>query len=261
MSKDNYKSFTNKEIRGYARERLLGNLTAPVISTIIFFFAAYLFRLCKEFGIIGGSVSSFIFYIILSLVVSTIWGVFDYGLRYFYLSLVTKKEAKVSNLFAGLKGSTETILAASLTLSLLNLLCLSPFYIYGFFFAPQTVEGLIITLSTYLACSIVYYLVSIVFAPMYFIICDHPGMPFPVVLILNFSMMSVKKWFKFLGLQLSFLPLYILSFISFGIGFLWVVPYVYTSYTYFYEDLCECYIAEKNEEEKASEEEKAEDPA
>lgn len=258
MSKDKYVSLSNKEIRAYARERLLGNLTAPIISTLLFFFAAYIFRLCREIGIIGGSVPSFIFYIILSLVVSTIWGIFDYGLRFFYISLVTKKEAKVSNLFAGFKGSTETILAASLSLTLLNLICLSPFYIYGFFFAPDTIQGLIITLCAYVVCSVLYYLVSIIFAPMYFLICDHPGMPFPVVLILNFSMMSFKKWFKYLGLQLSFLPLYLLCFISFGIGFLWVIPYVYTSYTYFYEDLCEEYIFDKDSE---NTEEKAEEPA
>lgn len=258
MSKDNYKSLSNKEIRAYARERLLGNLTAPVISTLLFFFAAYIFRLCRELGIIGGSVPSFIFYIILSLVISTFWGIFDYGLRFFYISLVTKKETKVSNIFAGFKGSTETILAASLSLTLLNLLCLSPFYIYGFFFAPDTITGLTITLGSYIICSVVYYLVSIIFAPMYFIICDHPGMPFPVVLILNFSMMSFKKWLKYLGLQLSFIPLYLLSFISFGIGFLWVIPYVYTSYTYFYEDLCEEYISEK---ESVDSKEKAEETA
>lgn len=256
MSKDNYTSLTNREIRGYAREKLVGNLTVPVLATLLCTSAASFFQLCREFGIIGVNVSSFIFYIILSLVVSTFWGIFDYGLRYFYLTLVTKKEANLAALFAGFKGSTETILTASLVLSLLNLICLSPFYIYGFFFAPSTFTGLMITLGAYLVCSLVYYLVSIMFAPMYFIICDHPGMPFPVVLILNFSMMSFKKWFKYLRLQLSFIPLCLVSFISFGIGFLWVLPYVYTSYTYFYEDLCEEYCFDK-----AKEDEKKEEPA
>ncbi len=252
MSKANYISLTNKEIRSYSRERLLGNMTVPVFATILIAFAKYLFNFCREFGILGGSIPAVIFYLVLTIVVSTFWGIFKYGLYRFYITLVTKKEARFTCLFDGFRNSTETVLTVSLVLSLVNFICFLPYYLYSFFFAPNTVMGILISIAAFAICTLLYDLVSIVFVPIYFLICDHPGMPFPILIILNFSMMSFKKWFKFLRLQISFIPLLLLSFLSFGIGFLWVLPYVFTSYTYFYEDLCEEYCASKAENKEAS---------
>lgn len=241
MSKDNYISLSNKEIRGYARERLLGNMAVPALATILFAFSKYIFQFCQELGIIGASFPAFIFYTVLSVAVSTAWGIFKYGLHRFYISFVTKKETNIANLFAGFRESTETILAASLVLSIISVICYAPFYIYGFFFAEMNITGICISVGLYLLCGLLNNLISIILFPIYFIICDHPGVSFTTAFIISFTMMSFKKWFKFLRLQISFIPLLILSYMSFGIGFLWVLPYVYTSYTYFYEDLCEDY--------------------
>ena len=42
---------------------------------------------------------------------------------------------------------------------------------------------------------------------------------------------------RYIYLSLSFTGVYVLTFLSFGIGYLWVLPYIYTTYILFYLDL------------------------
>ena len=42
---------------------------------------------------------------------------------------------------------------------------------------------------------------------------------------------------RYIYLSLSFTGVYVLTFLSFGIGYLWALPYIYTTYILFYLDL------------------------
>ncbi|MCR5848862.1 MAG: DUF975 family protein [Lachnospiraceae bacterium] len=244
MSENNYSPRKNREIRGYARERLLGNMFIPCLVTLFFFFMHNTFEIMMQLGVLGKDTFSFVFYIVLFLTVNSLWGIIRYGISRYFLSFITTKKAHPMDVFAGLRHSTEVIISASLFMTVISLVFQLPYLIYSFFFASNTVAGLIVGLIMLTAGNIILFFIECYLSQIYFVICDYPGMRFPMVLLMSLSLMGMKYFLKYIRLKISFIPLYALGFMSLGVGLLWVVPYAYTSYAYFYEDLCERYLQE-----------------
>ena len=69
-----------------------------------------------------------------------------------------------------------------------------------------------------------------------FILNDNPNLQNNEAIELSMAMMDGHKWDLFC-LQLSFIGWAILCMFTFGIGYLWLIPYIYTSYAAFYEDV------------------------
>lgn len=69
-----------------------------------------------------------------------------------------------------------------------------------------------------------------------FILREHPELSYNAAIEKSMAMMEGNKM-KFFLLYLSFIGWAILSVITFGIGYLFLYPYIYTSCVAFYEDL------------------------
>ena len=234
-------SKSNREIRSYAREKLLGNMLIPCMVTILYFSAKSSFNLIAQLGMLGTDVFAFIFYIVLFVVLNSIWGLVKCAITRYYLGFVTKNTKSATSETAVRKPSLNVTLGVSFILSIISLAALSPSLIYSYFFAPDTLTGAAISITLILGAEVVLFLINSYLMPVYYILCDFPDMGVASVITMSLTIMNSKKFFKFIGLQLSFIPMYLLGLISFGIGLVWVIPYVYTSYTYFYEDLCESF--------------------
>ena len=234
-------SKSNREIRGYAREKLLGNMLMPCLVTILYFSAKSSFNLIAQLGILGSDLFAFIFYIVLFVVLNSIWGLIKCSITRFYLGFVTNNKKNAAEQMAVRRPSLNVTLGVSFILAIISLVTLLPSLIYTYFFAPDTLTGTGVSLALLLGAELVLFIVNSYLMPVYFILCDFPDMGVAMVITMSLSIMNSKKFFKFIGLQLSFIPMYLLGFLSLGIGLIWVVPYVYTSYTYFYEDLCESF--------------------
>lgn len=74
------------------------------------------------------------------------------------------------------------------------------------------------------------------YAMVPYIMLDNPDMRYGKAVRESRRMMKGYK-FKLLILHLSFTGWFILSLLSFGIGLLWLIPYIYTSEALFYEDI------------------------
>jgi uncharacterized membrane protein len=70
----------------------------------------------------------------------------------------------------------------------------------------------------------------------FYIMIDNPEMTASEVINRSKEMMQGQKW-KYFVLCLSFIGWYLLSIVTFGIGLLWFIPYVYATQASFYEDL------------------------
>ena len=106
-------------------------------------------------------------------------------------------------------------------------------------FSPALVLQLWIVLFTFL-WSLLFIIPGIIAALRYsmsfYILHDHPEMNPKDALKLSKQMMLGRKGKLFL-LGLSFIGWAILACITFGIGFLWLVPYINASIASFYEDI------------------------
>lgn len=74
-----------------------------------------------------------------------------------------------------------------------------------------------------------------------YILKDYPELSANQAINLSVKMMKGHK-FDYFYLQLSFIGWGILSFCTFGIGYLWLMPYMYTSMAAFYQDVKNDYI-------------------
>lgn len=70
----------------------------------------------------------------------------------------------------------------------------------------------------------------------FYILCENPEMTAGDAITASQKMMDGHKMDLFL-LSLSFIGWAILASITFGIGYLWLIPYIYTAYAAFYETL------------------------
>lgn len=77
---------------------------------------------------------------------------------------------------------------------------------------------------------------GIAYSQTYYILKDHPGYSVNRAITESRKIMKGHKWSYFL-LQLSFIGWGILSVLTLGIGFLWLMPYITTSLAKFYEQL------------------------
>ncbi|MED1057811.1 DUF975 family protein [Bacillus mycoides] len=86
---------------------------------------------------------------------------------------------------------------------------------------------------------------SFSYAMTYFILNDHPEYSLNQAITESRHMMNGHKMEYFI-LCLSFIGWFILSCITLGIGFLWLIPYFYTTAAAFYEEIAEEYYEKKN---------------
>lgn len=200
---------SNKELRRRARINLgngiftspwLYGLAASAIVTVINMVVSSLFTAINLAGV-GGAI------------VLVILGPLNLGLAKYYLysasSQIPSTELKV--LFDGFKNKT----------------------------LDNVVLGVLITIFTAL-WSILLIVPGIVkscsYALSYYIKCDCPQYSPKEVIKLSQSIMNGHKM-RYFKLQLSFIGWHIVSIITCGLGYLWLIPYIRSANAEFYRDL------------------------
>ncbi|MDR0447224.1 MAG: DUF975 family protein [Treponema sp.] len=128
----------------------------------------------------------------------------------YFINMTRGNRAEIENLFSGFKsfGSGFMLLLLQMVLIFLWTLLL-------------IIPGIIKTLS---------------YSMSFLILHDNPGMSALDTINASKKMMKGYKGKLFL-LYLSFTGWGLLCFLTFGIGFLWLIPYVVLSFTNFYENL------------------------
>lgn len=77
---------------------------------------------------------------------------------------------------------------------------------------------------------------SLSYSQAFYILSDNPQIGVMDAIRQSKEMMKGRKW-KYFVLQLSFIGWGLLSVLSLGIGFLWLIPYIQTTEANFYNDL------------------------
>ncbi len=97
----------------------------------------------------------------------------------------------------------------------------------------QTIVLLLLLLPTLGIGTIIF---SYAYKMVPFLLHDYPELSAREALKLSREMMRGYKWDLFV-LEFSFIGWIVLAICTFGIGLLWVLPYIYTAEGHFYDDL------------------------
>ena len=174
--------------------------------------------LAHKWGLVVGT---YALYLLISILVRTVKGVgpivsilisgpMVYGLTIFSLAISRNQTAKLEQIFEGFRCFGRS-LAAYLLMGLFTILWMLLFII----------PGIIAGLS---------------YSQTFFILIDDPTIGVMDAIKKSKKMMYGYKS-KLFCLQLRFIGWALLCFLTLGIGFLWLLPYVQISMTKFYEDV------------------------
>ena len=215
----------NSELRAQARERLEGKWGTFVLMTFLFYVIQALLQipgsvgdlfkvLSPENALTSESLST------LSVMLSLLALPLSWGLTVSLLRNHREESVDLENLFDGFRGGRYTRVFCALFLVnlftfLWTLLLIIPGIIKAFSYA----------LTPY-------------------ILLDEPELTARQAITRSCEIMQGRRW-KLFCLYLSFIGWGILSVLTFGIGFLWLVPYMNASIAAFYEDARAEYEASK----------------
>jgi len=139
-----------------------------------------------------------------------ITGPLQIGLAIFFLALARKQEAKLSQVFDGFKK-------------------------FGTGLAAYLLQVLFVILWTLLLI-IPGFIAQFAYSMTFYIIAEDDSIGALAAITKSKEMMDGNKW-KLLCLEFRFLGWTLLCILTFGIGFLWLIPYMMVSLAQFYDDL------------------------
>lgn len=187
---------------------------------------------------IPGQIASYLANYVLQLVISA----GKFGLCYIALRIFCRRHVSAADIFIGFQPEyRKSLILISTIRIVLGFLLMAPFdYMAGS--APLLQTALENPMKAgYLALAFIlgYLLmvpIEIVVDLAYFLMLDFPEKTTSEILS---GCLKVAKGHKmrFFILQMSFWPLSFLSYMSFGIGFLWLIPFSITTYALFYIEL------------------------
>ena len=156
----------------------------------------------------------------------------------FYLNIACNVPYQFSDLFTGFKVHPDKIIITQFIIQLLTTLPILPgvgLMLYSFRAYNIIVVFLLSCFLLILGAGISWWL-SLKYSQVYYLLLDFPDYSAKELLKMSWKLMKGNVG-RLLYLQVSFIPMTLAGLLSFGIGFLFVLPYQNMTYTLFYLDL------------------------
>lgn len=206
------------DLKGEALDSLEGKWGLAVGATLLISILIMIFSFSIEWGlstVIGGKETSGS--VKMNILTFFVTGPLTLGGYYLALNIFRENESSIGNIFIWFSEGNR-FLKSFLLYLLVNLYL----FLWMLLFI---IPGIIKSFS---------------YSMTYFIINDHPEYSLNEAITESRRMMDGHKMEYFI-LCLSFIGWFILSCITLGIGFLWLIPYFYTTSAAFYEEIAEEY--------------------
>ncbi|MFS1512286.1 DUF975 family protein [Chengkuizengella sp. SCS-71B] len=206
---------TIKEIKQHALESLKGNWGLAVLVTLVvyggFYYLLPFLLEISLFGWVGENTS--ILSSILSFIIQIVIIPLTVGTTWFFIELSRKQPNKLKDVFVVYSDSTLALKTIGLS------------FLVGIFVLLWT-----------LLLIIPGIIKSIAYSQVFYILKDKPELDVFEAIKESKRLMKGYKW-KYFLLGLSFIGWFLLSAFSFGIGFIFLIPYMNTSLASFYDDI------------------------
>lgn len=160
-----------------------------------------------------------------SFIATTILSLFQVGYTLFSLNIACGQPHSFLDLFAGFRQNTEKALIISLVVTALSYVVQFVTYIPSWLLkSGGNLVHLIWSVPLLLFVLVIYLWIALLFSQVYFLLLDFPSYNAGELLKTSCRIMKGHKM-RFFYIQLSFIPLILLSLLTCGIGLFWVIPY------------------------------------
>ena len=231
---------TRAQLKAIARQQLLGNYLplagAFLLLTLLRNFITApvsLLALPEPYGSISYYAADF--------VLGLFFAIFQVGISYLFLSNACGQQIRSSQLYMGFSLGPMKAVSIWIVPALPQLIpTLLPDLLLNWILDKKGTE-LIWYMALWLLVivplsSLVSLLVELPFSMVFYIMLDFPEMEAAECRRYSIKLMKGNKW-RYCKLILSFVPLYLLGLLTFGLGLLYVLPYRAQTCANFYLDL------------------------
>lgn len=175
---------------------------------------------------------------IATFLISLITGLFVAGETYMYLKIACNQPVVIGDLFFGFRYESQKVLTLQAVIAGLSLLTSLPSSVIGFL-STLNPENSSLSSIYYVISAIgliINLIISLMLSQVFFLMLDFPEYTPKLLLSKSMQLMKKNKW-RLFKVQISFLPLVLLGYLSCGVGMLWVQPYMMATEANFYLDL------------------------
>lgn len=159
------------------------------------------------------------------------------GLYYLHLNIARKKETRISQVFYGFRNCTEKYLLYVFLMLVISFAPAIPAIAAGVFFYYRTTGlGMAVLVVAGVVSLILEIFLQLQFQLLFFVAIDGEELSVREVFRRNNALIFGNRK-RLFYLDLSFAGMVFLSILSLGIGFLWVIPYMFQTLTNFYLDV------------------------
>lgn len=176
---------------------------------------------------------------VLAPLASLIMNLFTFHICRIYLMIFCGNTASIKDLFLGNPDRAkemQTIYAAGI-ITAIQFLCMLPSNILSYTkIANSSPVGFLLYCIALTAGLALYFYIYLSLFPVFYLVTDCPAETTRETLKMA-VFISKGHRFRLFYLMAGFLPLFLLSMLSFGIGLLWVAPYMQATLTHYYLNL------------------------
>ena len=224
---------TNAELRQTARGALSGRYTEIIPYVLYYVVMTSLITGWTSILPYDDTLFMLLIFTLADIVSTAILSIFEFGFLKIFMQICCKKFLKNGLLFSGFSNNPARTVKVSVLLSLLLCICMLPHHLYYYMNSELSIS---LYFGLAIAGMLVYYIIALSFSQCMYLLVDFPTLEFSEIVMLSRKLMKGQK-LRYLGLQISFLPLYLLGFLTCGVGLLWIMPYHYSANTCFYLNL------------------------
>lgn len=233
---------SSAELKASAREHLLGHYGTTIGAFMITGALTGIITLAVSLIVDLSTIPGTIIYYAIMFLVSVLTGLFSSGSAYLYLKLICGRPVSVGDLFYGFQLCPDKAIIIQAWITLLTYISSLPQIILNYMMLANVnhlnkVMNLMLPYALSLIFSgVVSVMLGLFYAQTYFLLHDFPQYTAKELLQKSRRLMVHHKG-RLFYLYVSFLPLMLLGFLSFGLALLWVVPYMAATEAEFFLDL------------------------
>lgn len=231
----------SREIKLLARKALQGRYGVVILGLLAVYGLNFVGMILSVQLFSGTDILDFILSEVFTLVVSLLVGIVSAGFSYMLLNIARGRNFSMGDLVYFFKNQPDRVIVAGFVLAVIQLITSIPYYYVSVTTEPgitpeAQIQWFSMIMVLMLLTTVLNFIISVPFAMCYFLMADDPELGGVQALKKSAQLMKRNIW-RYICLNISFVPLLFLSVFTFYIALFWIMPYMEMSVTTFYRDL------------------------